>query len=67
MNTPKIDQTIPCPVCNTPISFDTKQLLAGVQFTCSNCHQSIGLALESKDVVKETMDKFNDMKSRIGK
>lgn len=55
-------QQIACPVCKTPIQFDTKQLLAGVQFTCHNCHSSIGLSLESKPMVEEAMKKFEELK-----
>jgi transcription initiation factor IIE alpha subunit len=67
MNTPKNGQTIPCPTCTTPISFDIKQLLDGVEFTCPNCQQSIGLAPDSKDKVKETLNRFDDIKGRIEK
>lgn len=57
-----LEQQIPCPVCNTKIPFDTQQLIAGVQFACPNCHASIGLALESKAIVEETMKKFEELK-----
>lgn len=59
------EQTIPCPVCQTKIPFDTKQLLLGMQFVCSNCHAAIGLAQESKPIVEETMNKFEDIKSKL--
>ncbi len=61
------EQTIPCPVCQTKIPFDTKQLLLGVQFVCSNCQASIGLADESKPIVKETMEKFEAVKGKFSK
>ncbi|MBN8838369.1 MAG: hypothetical protein J0I09_13990 [Sphingobacteriia bacterium] len=61
------DQTIPCPVCNSKIPFDTKQLLMGIQFSCPNCQASIGLSQESKPIVEETMQKFNELKSDMGK
>ena len=60
-------QTIPCPACNTKIPFDTRELLKGTQFTCPNCHCLIGLASESRGVVKETMEKFDEMKKDIQK
>jgi transcription initiation factor IIE alpha subunit len=61
------DQTIPCPVCETKIPFDTKQLLLGVQFSCPNCQAAIGLAEQSKPAVQETMDKFDELKEKMGK
>jgi len=57
------DQKIPCPVCNTSILFDVKQLLSGTQFTCSNCYASIGLANESKNLVQDTMEKIEQLRS----
>jgi transcription initiation factor IIE alpha subunit len=61
------EQSIPCPVCNNKIPFDTKQLLMGVQFICSNCNAAIGLADESKPIVKETMEKFEELKGKFSK
>ena len=56
------DQSIPCPVCQTKIPFDTKQLLAGVKFVCPDCQAAIGLAEESKPLVQQTMDGFDQLK-----
>jgi len=61
------DQTIPCPVCQTKIPFDTKQLLMGIQFVCPNCQAAIGLAEQSKPIVEETMNKFDDLKEKLSK
>lgn len=63
------DQTISCPICGTKIPFDTNQLIMGVQFSCPNsgCDASIGLAGESKEIVKETMEKFETFKGSISK
>ena len=61
------DQHIPCPVCNTKIPFDTKQLLLGVQFVCPNCMAAIGLATESKEIVEDTMMKLEDLKQKVSK
>ncbi|MCW3102330.1 MAG: hypothetical protein JWO09_770 [Bacteroidetes bacterium] len=58
------DQSIPCPVCQTKIPFDTHQLLTGVQFSCSNCSAAIGLSTESKKLVEETMVKLEDLKTK---
>ena len=59
------DQSVPCPVCNTKIPFDTKQLLMGIQFVCPNCQAAIGLSTESKDVVENTMTKLQMLKGTI--
>lgn len=57
-------QTIACPNCQQPITFDVKMLLTGSQFQCSGCHSSIGLATESKTIVEKTMEKFEQLKNR---
>ncbi|OEK01339.1 hypothetical protein BFP97_07345 [Roseivirga sp. 4D4] len=62
-----LDQSIPCPVCQTKIPFDTKQLLMGVQFSCPNCQAAIGLSDQSKPLVQETMDKFEELKKNVAK
>ena len=61
------EQTIPCPVCGTKISFDVTQLLTGVNFKCPNeaCDTSIGLASDSKPIVQDTLGKFEDLKSNL--
>lgn len=58
-----LEQRIPCPVCNTTIPFDVNQLLMGVQFGCPNCHAAVGLATESKSLVKTTMEKIEELKA----
>jgi transcription initiation factor IIE alpha subunit len=62
-----LNQSIPCPVCQTKIPFDTKQLLLGVQFVCPNCQAAIGLAEESKPLVQQTMEKFEAVKGQFSK
>jgi transcription initiation factor IIE alpha subunit len=59
------DQTLPCPVCNTKIPFDAQQLLMGTQFTCSNCNAIIGLANESKPIVENALQQFEQFKGQI--
>ena len=63
------DQVIPCPVCGEKIPIDTMQLLLGVQFKCPNinCDATIGLTTESKPIVKETMEKFEQVKEKLSK
>lgn len=55
-------QKIPCPVCQTSIPFDVKQLLMGVGFKCPNCYASIGIADESKPFVEKTIQKLETIK-----
>jgi len=59
------DQTIPCPVCETKIPFDAKELLGGVKFICpsSSCDATIGLASQSKPIVQDTLEKLESIKS----
>jgi len=60
-------QKISYPICHSTIPFDTKQLLAGIQFSCPQCHSSIGLATESKEIVKKTMIKLEELKLQTSK
>lgn len=57
---------IPCPLCKTQIAIDAQALLTGQKFNCpnTNCDASIGLAHESKDTVRDTMEKFEDLKNK---
>ena len=57
-------QTIPCPACNNQIPFDTHQLLQGVKFICSQCNAAIGMAVESKPLVANAMEKLEQVKRR---
>ena len=57
------EQSIPCPTCQNKIPFDAQQLLMGARFVCTNCGGAIGLAEESKPLVSETMQKFDELKS----
>ncbi len=59
------DQSIPCPVCNTSIPFELNKLLAGVQFVCPSCMAAIGLSGESKEIVKDTMNKLQEIKNNM--
>jgi len=61
------EQSIPCPTCKTKIPFNAQQLLMGAQFACPGCLTVIGLASESRPIVEETMDKFQEMKENLGK
>ena len=60
-------QTLPCPICSTPVIFDTYQLLQGVKFSCPKCYAAIGLAEDSMGTVQSAMNQFEKMKSEINK
>jgi len=59
-------QTIPCPVCKAAIPFDTRQLIQGVQFSCPQCSVAVGLATESKGVVRQALDRFDKLRAQGG-
>ena len=55
-------QSIPCPHCQTNIVFDPKLLVMGHSFNCSGCDASISLSTESTPVVKDALDKLDEIK-----
>ena len=55
-------QSIPCPVCKTPIPFGIEKLLNGMKFICPNCHAAIGLGDNSRSQVSEAMNKLEQLK-----
>lgn len=59
--------SIPCPTCQSQIPADSKQLVLGIQFSCPNCQSVIGLAEESKPMVKDAMEKYLKLKEEINK
>lgn len=58
MNT---SQTIPCPVCRTPIPFDINRMLKGERFSCPKCDATIALTSESCHQVQDAVDKLNKL------
>ena len=57
---------ITCPVCESKIHFEPHALVTGLHFNCPECPDvSIGLNLDSRDVVKDGLDKFSDLKQRV--
>lgn len=62
MNT---QQHIPCPECQTPIYFDPRSLLQGLQFSCHKCGIAIGLSTESRGVVQESLNELDKIKSGL--
>ncbi|WHT39084.1 hypothetical protein QNH98_19415 [Myroides sp. mNGS23_01] len=59
--------TIACPVCHTPICIEVSQLVMGTRFTCSNCQAVIGLADNSKSIVKDAVQSYNALPSTTKK
>ena len=55
-------QSIPCPDCQTPIMFDPKLLVLGHNFSCTGCNAVLSLAPESSPVVKDALDKLEQIK-----
>lgn len=53
--------TLACPVCQTPVFIEMDQLLMGTRFTCSNCQAAIGLANNSKGIVKDALQSYNSL------
>lgn len=60
-------QNIPCPECSTPIPFDAKQLLSGVQFQCPNCGIHIALGQDAKPTLQSTLKHLEQIKKDLGK
>lgn len=58
----KSEQSIPCPVCQTKIVFDSESLLHGHKFSCPNCSAVIGLAQESIAPTADMMEKYKQLK-----
>ena len=60
-------QTLPCPMpdCGADIPFNPYELLKGTQFVCPGCQASIGLAPESRGLVRESMEKFEALKEEL--
>lgn len=56
------NSSINCPDCATSIIINTKQLLLGYKFSCPSCNLSIGLSSDSRSVVENTIQKFDQFK-----
>ena len=55
-------QSIPCPVCGTPIPFDINRLLRGERFSCPKCEAKVSLSPESRPQTQDAVDKLNKLK-----
>lgn len=60
-------QTIPCPDCQTNILFDPKLLVMGHSFQCSGCQATISLSPDSTSVVKDALQKLDEIKQQAVK
>ncbi|MBC9796775.1 hypothetical protein [Sinomicrobium weinanense] len=60
-------QFIPCPTenCSGNIFFDPHELMRGAQFVCPICNTVVGLAPESREIVNEAIEKFDELKRDI--
>ncbi|MDR0229903.1 MAG: hypothetical protein LBI72_12695 [Flavobacteriaceae bacterium] len=52
------NSTIHCPDCNTPIAIEITQLLQGSKFSCSTCKASVGLSMESKNILEKAVKSY---------
>lgn len=57
-----INQILQCPMCNGNVPYNVQQLIMGAKFTCPTCGAGIGLAVENKSIVGETMEKLQMLK-----
>ncbi len=60
-------QYLNCPDCGSKIPFDPYALVKGASFMCPRCPSiSIGLAPGSREIVENTLNKFEMMKKKAG-
>jgi DNA-directed RNA polymerase subunit RPC12/RpoP len=57
------EQYIACPNCKNNILFDVNSLLQGASFGCNDCDAKIKLSGESKEVVSQSIENFNNIKT----
>ncbi|HPF10565.1 MAG TPA: hypothetical protein PLP62_03885 [Flavobacteriaceae bacterium] len=55
--------SIPCPECNTPIPIDLKTLMEKGSATCPHCQLTLQVNNNSKGLIQETFQKFEDLKN----
>lgn len=53
--------TIECPICHTPLTFDVYGLLAGQSYGCQNCKLKLSLSQESHTVLESAMAKLENL------
>lgn len=57
-------KSINCPNCGSTIYFSSEGLLRGESFHCSKCQCTIRLPHSSCEILKDAIDKFNDLKEK---
>lgn len=60
-----VNQTIPCPNCSSPITFNVVQLLSGASFECTTCGAVIRIAPSSINTVEKTYEKYMSRKNNL--
>ena len=60
---PCIKAEIKCPCCNNEIFIDTKLLIEGNSFKCSNlkCNASVSMSASSSHVAQEAYEEFKSI------
>lgn len=54
-------QTIPCPVCRTPIPFDMNRILQGESLACPNCQARVTLNNHCKSQAQDAVDRLKKL------
>lgn len=59
--------TINCPLCNSPIVVEPKQLMSGAKFGCSNhqCDAVVSISQESQSTVKTAINELDQLKQHM--
>ncbi|GEJ45920.1 hypothetical protein EGI15_02145 [Chryseobacterium cucumeris] len=60
----RVDQTLPCPSCGRPITYNLQALIAGASFECLNCGAKIKIYASSVNDVKKHYEKFINLKDK---
>jgi uncharacterized paraquat-inducible protein A len=56
-----MQQTLPCPNCNTAIPFNVYLLLQGHKFECPNCHCTVSMPSSSKPPVEKAIEQYDKL------
>lgn len=60
-----INQTLPCPSCNSDIIYNIQSLIAGASFECPTCKARIKISASSINEVKNVYEKFTILKNKL--
>lgn len=61
------DLKIPCPTCKSEIVYNVAALIAGASFQCLTCSSQIKIASSSVSDLKNTYEKYIELKSNLSK